>query len=99
MDLVLDPNDGRETGLNQPLRTPRRQPAERRPWYADAVNDLIGRVVDRYALEVTTAAEALAVDGLEMEPLEVVADPIDPAAETWTFTIRGTYKVRLPVAR
>ncbi len=94
MGLVLDPNAGRETGLNQPLRTSPRQPPSTAPWQADAINDLIGRVVDRYAMDVTAAAEALAAYGLEMESLDVVTDPIDPAADTLTFKIRGTYSIR-----
>ncbi len=90
-DLVLDPDDGRDTGLNLP-----------RPRFADHTSDLpappgmaefsivIQRMVDNYRRKVIERAEELARCGLGLGEVayETVADD-DPNV----MRIRGTFRI------
>ncbi len=97
MDLILDPNDGRETGLDQPLRQFRPEDivVDAPDPYAQLLNDHVRRVLDDYAGKVNARAAELAELGFALEEVDrkVISDPVDLSSDSMRMRIQGTYRI------
>lgn len=92
MNLILDPDDGRETCIDQPVR--KFNPAllalpHPDPWSA-LLNDEIRRMTDDYAMKVRARAEELFELGLALGEVAYECVPDDDGR---TMRMRGTFRV------
>lgn len=99
MDLLLEPDDGRETGLRLPRHTFTSMPQPEPSPYARLLDDVIRALAADYSARVDAAHVLAVAQGLqleEVEPPRVVPDEMDGDDQT-RIRVVGTYRlVRRP---
>jgi hypothetical protein len=91
-DLTLDPDDGRETGLNLPRHVFPASAATPTNPYAAELDELIRRNYLDYRAKVDAKAAELAEYGLALEEVQVRPDS-DYTSAPPTIRMVGTYRI------
>lgn len=94
-DLVLDPDDGRETGLRVPRHTPANfshlNPPPVSPLRQTFTDALDRAYLDAYGRTATAAEQAVAA-GLTVEQVDFATD-MEQVGENWQVKVTATLRV------
>lgn len=93
--LILNPDDGRETCVDQPIR--KFDPTSIAPLGPDPLsqffNNEVRRVTDDYYAKLRAKAEELANHGLALEEVTFEFAPTDPQVDSLVMRLRGEYRI------
>lgn len=92
--LILDPNDGRETGLRLERRPPLNLAEVEPPQCGFALDGAIREACDRVAEKVSDYALLAHALGLRLEWVGSTSTSVETTSDRWTWKMSVTYRLR-----